>query len=126
MDAGRVGPQGTWTSSRFRWTLADPHPEVEPSQARAELPGRWLAACGPATEADLGWWTGWNATDVRAVLTAARRPDGVIAHRFLADAGAEARRAVEAEAARLAAWIGDVRVTPRFRTPPEGELATGA
>lgn len=28
-----------------------------------------------------------------------------------------------AEAARLAAWLGDVRVTPRFRTPLERELS---
>lgn len=198
----RGRPQGTWTSSRFRWTLAEEHPAVPAAQARAELLGRWLAACGPATEADLKWWTGWKVTDVRAALAAvgaaavtladgtgfvlpddlgpvpapepwaallpaldptamgwqardwyqdpghraalydrsgniaptvwwdgrivgvwAQRPDGGIVHRLLADVGGEAERAIGAESARLAGWVGDVRVTPRFRTPLERELA---
>ncbi|MFF8833861.1 winged helix DNA-binding domain-containing protein [Streptomyces sp. NPDC015130] len=198
----RGRPQGTWTSSRFRWALAEEHPAVPPAEARAELLGRWLAACGPATEADLKWWTGWKVTDVRAALAAvgaatvtlaagtgfvlpddldpvpapepwaallpaldptamgwqardwyqdpghraalydrsgniaptvwwdgrivgvwAQRPDGGIVHRLLADVGGEAEAAIGAEAARLAGWVGDVRVTPRFRTPLERELA---
>lgn len=208
----RGRPQGTWTSSRFRWALAEAHAPVPTAEARAELIGRWLAACGPATEADLKWWTGWKVTDVRAALTAvgavavtlagpgagsgagsagtgfvlpddldpvpapepwaallpaldptamgwqardwyqdpghraalydrsgniaptvwwdgrivgvwAQRPDGEIVHRLLADVGGDAVRAIGAEAARLAAWVGDVRVTPRFRTPLERELA---
>ncbi|MEV7568135.1 winged helix DNA-binding domain-containing protein [Streptomyces tanashiensis] len=200
----RGRPQGTWTSSRFRWALADAHPERDPAGARAELLGRWLGACGPATEADLTWWTGWKVTDVRKALAAvgavpvtvdggtglvlpddlgpvpepepwaallpaldptamgwqgrdwyldpdhraalydrsgnvgptvwwngrivggwAQRPDGSVAHRLLADAGAEAERAIGVEAARLAEWLGDVRVTPRFRTPLEKELSSG-
>ncbi|MFC7898109.1 hypothetical protein [Streptomyces sp. NPDC057381] len=31
--------------------------------------------------------------------------------------------AIAAEAERLAAWVGTTRVTPRFRTPLERELA---
>jgi len=53
---------------------------------------------------------------------AQRRPDGEIAFRLLEDVGAEATAAVEAEAARLQDWIGDVRFTPRFPTPLEREL----
>ncbi|MFI6419151.1 winged helix DNA-binding domain-containing protein [Streptomyces sp. NPDC050842] len=216
----RGRPQGTWTSSRFRWALAEEHAPVPAAEARAELIGRWLAACGPATETDLKWWTGWKVTDVRAALAAvgavavtlagsgagsgaasgsgaedgaggtgfvlpddldpvpalepwaallpaldptamgwqardwyqdpghraalydrsgniaptvwwdgrivgvwAQRPDGEIVHRLLADVGGEAVRAIGVEATRLAAWVGDVRVTPRFRTPLERELA---
>ena len=63
------------------------------------------------------WWDG------RIVGVWAQRPDGEIARRLLADVGGEAERAIGAEAARLAAWVGDVRVTPRFRTPLERELA---
>ncbi|MFF8610059.1 winged helix DNA-binding domain-containing protein [Streptomyces sp. NPDC015346] len=209
---GRIArgrPQGAWTSSRFRWTLTPDRPDPSDEDAHAELVRRWLAASGPATEADLKWWTGWKVTDVRKALAAigtetvqlaegtghvlpgdtepvpapepwaallpaldptamgwqyrdwytdpahkaalydrsgnigptvwwngrivggwAQRPDGEIVWRLLDDGGAtgeaagvEARSAIEAEAARLAGWVGDVRVTPRFRTPLERELA---
>jgi hypothetical protein len=44
--------------------------------------------------------------------------------RLLEDIGAAAEAAVMAEAQRLGEWIGPgVRVTPRFRTPLERELA---
>jgi hypothetical protein len=63
------------------------------------------------------WWDG------RIVGGWAQRRDGEVVFRLLEDVGAEARRAVEAEAERLTAWIGPVRVTPRFRTPLERELS---
>ncbi|MFH8714158.1 winged helix DNA-binding domain-containing protein [Streptomyces zaomyceticus] len=66
----RGRPQGSWTSSRFRWAPAVPHPALDPAEARAELIRRWLGACGPATEADLKWWTGWKVTEVRGALAA--------------------------------------------------------
>ncbi|MFI0963628.1 winged helix DNA-binding domain-containing protein [Streptomyces sp. NPDC021080] len=202
----RGRPLGSWTSSRFRWAVAPPHPPLPPAEARAELLDRWLTACGPATEADLKWWTGWKAGDLRRALAAsgavavslddgatgyvaagdegrvdgpdapwaallpgldptpmsrpdrdwflepslrpalfdrsgnvgptvwwdgrvvggwAQRPDGEIAWRLLdtAGVGREARGAVAAEADRLRAWVGDARITPRFRTPLERELS---
>ncbi|MFG2640854.1 winged helix DNA-binding domain-containing protein [Streptomyces sp. NPDC048370] len=209
---GRIArgrPQGAWTSSRFRWAPTPEQPDPSDEFAHADLVRQWLAACGPATEADLKWWTGWKVTDVRKALAAigaepvelaegtghvlpddldpvpvgdadlepwaallpaldptamgwqyrdwytdpahkaalfdrsgnigptvwwngrvvggwAQRPDGEIALRFLSDdGGSEARAAVEAEAARLSGWVGDVRVTPRFRTPLERELSGG-
>ncbi|MFD0904086.1 winged helix DNA-binding domain-containing protein [Actinomadura sediminis] len=64
------------------------------------------------------WWDG------RIVGGWAQRPDGEIALRFLEDAGAAARAAAEREAERIAAWYGDVRAVPRFRTPLERELAS--
>jgi len=63
------------------------------------------------------WWEG------RIIGGWAQRPSGEVAYRLLEDAGAEAAAAVEAEAARLAAWLGTARVTPRFRTPLERELS---
>jgi hypothetical protein len=63
------------------------------------------------------WWDG------RIVGGWAQRKDGEIAFRLLEDAGADAAAAVEAEAERLARWIGPVRVTPRFRAPLERELS---
>lgn len=52
----------------------------------------------------------------------AQRADGDVAFRLLEDVGAETAGAIEAEAARLATWLGDVRITPRFRTPLEKHL----
>ncbi|MFF4318541.1 winged helix DNA-binding domain-containing protein [Streptomyces sp. NPDC001568] len=198
----RDRPRGSWTSSQYRWVHTRPWPEVSATEARAEIARRWLHAYGPATEADLKWWTGWTLTDVRKALGAvgpeqvlleggvtalvlagdtasepapepwaallpgldpsgmgwadrgfhldpahrgalfdyagnigptvwwngeiiggwAQRPDGAIVWRLLRDRGRAATEAVTAEAARLAAWVGDARVTPRFRTPLEREL----
>lgn len=61
--------------------------------------------------------------DGRIVGGWAQRKDGEVAFRLLEDVGAEARGAVEAAAADLARQLGQVRVTPRFRTPLERELA---
>lgn len=63
------------------------------------------------------WWNG----DV--VGGWAQRADGSIGYRLFGDHGAEAVAAVEGEVARLAGWLGQVRVTPRFRTPLERELS---
>ncbi|MFE0253379.1 winged helix DNA-binding domain-containing protein [Streptomyces sp. NPDC059010] len=64
----RGRPLGSWTSSQFRWAPAPEHPELDVAGAQAELLRRWLTACGPATEADLKWWTGWRVTEVRRAL----------------------------------------------------------
>ncbi|MEV7830740.1 winged helix DNA-binding domain-containing protein [Streptomyces subrutilus] len=72
----RDRPRGSWTSSQYRWVHTAPWPALPASEARAELAGRWLRAYGPATEADLAWWTGWTRTDVRKAL-AAVGPDPV-------------------------------------------------
>lgn len=201
----RGRPLGSWTSGQFRWALAPEHPESAPAEAQAALLGRWLAACGPATEADLKWWTGWRVTEVRRALAAigarpvsldegtgyvadgdvdpvsgpdepwaallpgldptamgwqgrdwflapdlrpalfdrsgnvgptvwwngrvvggwAQRADGEIVWRVLddKDVGRDAEAAIAAEAERLRGWVGTTRVTPRFRTPLERELA---
>ncbi|MET7477903.1 winged helix DNA-binding domain-containing protein [Streptomyces sp. NPDC005648] len=66
----RGRPLGSWTSTQFRWALAPAHPELGLAESQAELLRRWLTVCGPATEADLKWWTGWKVTDVRRALAA--------------------------------------------------------
>jgi hypothetical protein len=199
----RGRPRGGWTSAQFTWTVAPDQPYPDAATARAELARRWLHAFGPATPADLQWWAGWTAAQVRQALgqaeltevdldgtagimlagdeegpaaagpwaallpaldpaamgwrdrgwylgrhaaalfdrsgnigpTAwwdgrivggwAHRKDGEVAVRLLEDAGAEAAAALAAEAQRLREWIGDseARITPRFRTPLERELA---
>ncbi|MFC9326328.1 winged helix DNA-binding domain-containing protein [Kitasatospora sp. NPDC057015] len=62
------------------------------------------------------WWDG------RVVGGWAQRADGEVVWRLLSDVGSEAVAAVAGEAARLAGWLGEVRVTPRIRTPLEREL----
>ncbi|MFE9168284.1 winged helix DNA-binding domain-containing protein [Streptomyces kebangsaanensis] len=201
----RGRPLGSWTSSQFRWALAPEHPGLEVAAAQTGLLRRWLASCGPATEADLKWWTGWRVTDVRRALAAAgarevrvdegtayvaeddvdpvagpaepwaallpaldptamgwqqrdwylppelwpslfdrsgnvgptvwwngrvvgawaQRPDGEIVWRILdrEGAGAEADAAIARQAEGLRGLLGPTRVTPRFRTPLEKELA---
>ncbi|MFF2507201.1 winged helix DNA-binding domain-containing protein [Streptomyces sp. NPDC058067] len=201
----RGRPRGSWTSSQFRWAVAPAHAELPVAEAKSELLRHWLGSCGPATEADLKWWTGWKVTDVRRALAAigavevgldegtgfvlpddvepvtgggepwaallpaldpsamgwqqrdwylapelraplfdragnigptvwwdgriaggwAQGKDGEVRWRLLADVGREAAAAVEERAAALRGWLGAARVTPRFRTPLEKELAAG-
>jgi hypothetical protein len=53
----------------------------------------------------------------------AQRSSGEIVCRLLEDIGAGGAAAVSGQAARLEAWLGASRVTPRFRTPLERELS---
>jgi hypothetical protein len=201
----RGRPRGSWLSGQYRWSvveawLPDGVPAWSLQEAQAELLRRWLRGFGPATIADVKWWTGLPMGQVRravaevgavevdldgtpglaladdldpvpapepwvALLPAldpttmgwagrdfylgqhrpvlfdrngnagpaiwwdgrvvggwAQRRTGEIVLRLLEDVGADATAAVEAEAARLADWLGPTRITPRFRTPLEREL----
>lgn len=203
----RGRPNGSWVSSQYSWSpveawLPGGIETVPADAARADLVRRWLRAFGPAPVADLKWWTGWNAGDVKKALALldvtevdlgggtglvlsddlepapapepwaallpaldptpmgwqergwflgghgpllfdrngnigpsvwwdgrivggwAQRKDGEIAVRLLEDVGADADAAIEQEVARMSAWYGDVRATPRFRTPLERELTS--
>ena len=53
-----------------------------------------------------------------------QRRDGELVWKLLEDVGADAVAAVEAEAARLAAWLGDARVSPGFLPPFQRGLAS--
>ena len=65
------------------------------------------------------WWDG------RIVGGWAQRRDGEVVHRLLEDVGADGAAAIELERDRLQSWLGPARVTPRFRTLFERELAGG-
>ena len=201
----RGRPRGSWVSGQYRWSVVDAWlPDGVPPwslhEAQAELVRRWLRGFGPATIADVKWWTGLPMGQVRravaetgavevdldgtpglvlpddldpvpapgpwvALLPAlapttmgwagrdfylgphrpalfdrngnagptiwldghvvggwAQRATGEVVLRLLEDVGADATTAIEAEAARLTAWLTPLRVTPRFRTPLEREL----
>jgi Winged helix DNA-binding domain len=69
----RGRPRGSWSSTQYRWAPADawfaePAAEWSAEDARVELARLWLAAYGPATAADLKWWTGWTAGGVNRAL----------------------------------------------------------
>jgi hypothetical protein len=69
----RGRPAGSWLSRMHRWRAAQevwpggipPVPELD---ARIVLAQAWLHAFGPATIADLKWWTGWTLGATRQVL----------------------------------------------------------
>ena len=205
----RGRPLGSWTGNQYRWRRAEPGlleaaRALGQGPAQAELARRWLWSFGPATTADLQWWTGWTARETRAAVAAldtvavdleaspgvaladdvetvrepppwvallpaldpsamgwkhrawylgdhqtalfdrsgnvgptiwadgriiggwAQRRGGAIVTRLLEDTGAETAHAVEVEAERIRIAIGAMRVTPKFRTPLERELADQA
>ena len=71
----RGRPRGAWVNGQYRWTstaawLGGEIETVDAAAAQAELLARWLEAFGPATEADVRWWTGWTAREARAALAA--------------------------------------------------------
>ncbi|MDQ1394579.1 MAG: hypothetical protein QOF30_3556 [Acidimicrobiaceae bacterium] len=205
----RGKPRGSWISSQYRWVprddwLGEAPPEPPSDVARVELARRWLATFGPATPADLRWWTGWTAGDTKRALAElhpvevdldgvagivlpddlapttvsaqpwaallpaldptvmgwserswflgdqqqradlfdrsgnagptvwwngevvggwAQRRDGEVVSHLLRDIGADGRGAVDTAAQRLQTSVGEVRITPRFRTPIERELS---
>jgi hypothetical protein len=198
----RGQPDGSWTSSRHRWLIAPdgPIPALPEDEALTELVRCWLAAFGPATIADLAWWTGLGVTRVRAAVAAlaavevsldgergvllpedvepeppaapaaaflpsldpttmgwkgrswylgehgpalfdtsgnagptvwwdgrvvggwTQRPTGEVAYKLLEDVGAEARDAIQREAAVLEDWLAGTVVTTRFGTPLDRAL----
>lgn len=102
-------------------------PGLDPAVMGWAMPGRdWFLGerCRDALYDRSGnvgptvWWDG------RVVGAWAQRADGEVVYRLLEDVGSAGREAVEAAASKLRDWLGDVRVTPKFRTPLEKELAT--
>lgn len=68
--------RGAWTGAQYDWAPIERWfpggiPALDPALARADLVRVWLARFGPATVADVAWWTGWNGRDTRAALAAA-------------------------------------------------------
>lgn len=106
-------------------------------------PGPWVALL-PALDTtimawkDREWYLGGHAgqlfdtagnagptawVDGRVVGLWAQRSNGEVGHALLEDVGREAELALDAEAARLTAWLGSDRVFPRFPNPAFQALA---
>lgn len=69
----RGHPRGSWVSSQYRWAplrswLPGGLPEWSVADAQVELVSRWLARFGPGTVADIRWWTGLTAAEVKRAL----------------------------------------------------------
>jgi hypothetical protein len=62
--------------------------------------------------------------DGRVVGGWGQRPNAEVVTRLFEDVGREAAAAIDAEADRVARFVDGQRVTPRFRTPLEAELAS--
>ena len=72
----RGRPRGSWVSGQYRWSVIEDWlpggvPRWSLEDAQAELVRRWLAAFGPATLADVKWWTGLPMGQVRRAAAAA-------------------------------------------------------
>ena len=61
--------------------------------------------------------------DGRVVGGWTQHPDGHVATRLLVDVGRNVTERVATEAEAVADWLGEVRVTARFRTPLDKELS---
>ncbi len=107
-------------------------------------PGPWAAFLPTLDPAPMGWqerdWflgphqgalfdrngnvgpTVWSGGRIVGGWT--QRSSGEVVFRLLEDVGRAEKAAIELEADRVARWFGVVRVTPRFRTPLERELAS--
>jgi hypothetical protein len=71
----RGRPRGGWLSTQFAWAttetwLGQGFREWSVEEAQAELVRLWLKAFGPASVADVRWWTGWTLGEVRRALGA--------------------------------------------------------
>ncbi|TAK00138.1 MAG: winged helix DNA-binding domain-containing protein [Chloroflexota bacterium] len=124
------------------WVLAD---DLEPTPASTARSGSdpWVALLPALDPTIMGWqgrdWylgehrerlfdTNGNAgptiwLDGRVVGGWAQRPDREIVVELLEDVGREVTALVEARAAELRTWLGNLSFTPRFRTPLEQQLS---
>ena len=71
----RGRPRGSWVSGQYRWSVVDawlPDGVAAWSlqDAQTELVRRWLRGFGPATLADVKWWTGLPMGQVRKAVAA--------------------------------------------------------
>jgi hypothetical protein len=69
----RTRPRGGWASTQFRWATVEqwagaPLEELPAAEAERALALSWLRAYGPASAADLQWWTGWSAGQTKRAL----------------------------------------------------------
>ncbi|MFC8600480.1 DNA glycosylase AlkZ-like family protein, partial [Isoptericola sp. NPDC057191] len=118
----RGEPRGAWTSPRHVWSpmsdwFPDGVPVLDEDAARVQLARAWLEAFGPATVADLRWWTGWN-------LGQARRAVGALDVREVqVEVGAPGADAVVADGVMLRSTDLDADLDPALDDVVAGHAA---
>jgi hypothetical protein len=75
-DVLRVQPTGSWVNGAYRYAVAEQWlpgglGDLGTETAAADLAAHYLRRFGPATAADLQWWTGWTKTATSRALAAA-------------------------------------------------------
>ena len=69
----RTRPTGTWINGAYTYAAMDTWldgglADLTEREAAEGLAARYLRAFGPATAADLQWWTGWTVATTKAAL----------------------------------------------------------
>lgn len=64
----RSATSGSWKTSQYGWRVAPEIPRPTAEDGRRWLVERYLDRFGPVTMADLRWWTGLTAAQVRRAL----------------------------------------------------------
>jgi hypothetical protein len=117
---------------------------LEDDVERGDAPDPWVALLPGLDPTVMGWKErGWYLGEHGAVLFDRAgnagptvwadgrivggwigRRNGEIAVELLERVNARTRRSIKTEVERLRDWLGDVRITPRFRTPLERQLTS--
>jgi hypothetical protein len=74
----RSRPRGSWTSRAYTWQPAShwwPQGIPELADAKVRLVEQYLRRFGPASVADIQWWTGWTLGTTRKALDALETVD---------------------------------------------------
>jgi hypothetical protein len=98
-------------------------PSLDPTTMGWQQRGWYLGLHGPALFDRNGNAGPTVWIDGRVVGGWTQRRSGEVVHRLLEDVGAERAAAVAAAGADLEAWLGPMRITPRFPTPLQKELS---
>jgi hypothetical protein len=132
VEAGSAGPgwvlpddeegEADGVSGRSRRPAVVLLPSLDPTTMGWRHRGWYLGEHGPQLFDRNGNAGPTVWLDGRIVGGWAQRPDGEIVHELLEDVGREAEAAVAGAVAELEAWLGGVRVTPRFPTPMQQRL----
>ncbi len=72
----RTRPTGTWINGQYTWAVMDDWlpggvDGLDEQEAQRDLVAHYLQCFGPATSADLQWWSGWTKTATTRALSAA-------------------------------------------------------